>query len=88
MNTDLSNLLPDMSRDETEVNGSSVPKQEAELKKKSKKKKRTPSESDDGKHSNNIRTLENGLVIEQLSGGNQDEKVASNGSKVSSSFLF
>ncbi|KAM0821362.1 hypothetical protein ACQ4PT_056812 [Festuca glaucescens] len=68
--------------DETEVNGSSVPKQEAELKKKSKKKKRTASEAEDGKHSNNIRTLENGLVIEDLSAGNQDAKVASNGSKV------
>ncbi|KAM0826737.1 hypothetical protein ACQ4PT_068679 [Festuca glaucescens] len=73
---------PASPMDETEVNGSSVPKQEAELKKKSKKKKRTASEADDGKHSNNIRTLENGLVIEDLSAGNQDAKVASNGSKV------
>jgi FK506-binding nuclear protein len=79
--------LHDLSRDETEVNGSSVPKQEAELKKKSKRKKKTTSEAEDGKHANNIRTLENGLVIEDLSAGNKDAKVASTGSKVSLSFL-
>jgi len=73
---------PASPMDETEANGSSVPKQEAEFKKKSKKKKRTKLEADDGKHSNNIRTLENGLVIEDLSAGNHDAKVASNGSKV------
>jgi FK506-binding nuclear protein len=79
--------LHDLSRDETEVNGSSVPKQEAEIKKKSKRKKKTTSEAEDGKHTNNIRTLENGLVIEDLSAGNKNAKVASNGSKVSLSFL-
>ncbi|CAM0950625.1 unnamed protein product [Alopecurus aequalis] len=80
--SDTINQDPASPMDKAEVNGSSVPKQEAELKKKSKKKKRTPSEEEDGKRSNNIRTLENGLVIEDLSAGNQDAKVASNGSKV------
>lgn len=80
-------MLRDLSRDVTEVNGSSVPKQEAELKKKSKKKKKTL-EAEDGKPSNNIRKLEDGLVIEDLSSGNEDAKVASDGNKVSASFVF
>lgn len=75
--SDTINQDPASPMDKTEVDGSS-----AELKKKSKKKKKTPSETENRKHSNNIRTLENGLVIEDLSAGNQDAEVASNGSKV------
>ncbi|VAI30627.1 unnamed protein product [Triticum turgidum subsp. durum] len=79
--SDAINEDPASPMDVTEVNGLSVPKQEAEIKKKSKKKKKTL-EAEDGKHSNNIRTLEDGLVIEDLSAGNQDAKVASEGNKV------
>ncbi|XP_044396545.1 peptidyl-prolyl cis-trans isomerase FKBP43 isoform X1 [Triticum aestivum] len=79
--SDAINEDPASPMDVTEINGSSVPKQEAEIKKKSKKKKKTL-EAEDGKHSNNIRTLEDGLVIEDLSAGNQDAKVASEGNKV------
>ncbi|XP_037433853.1 peptidyl-prolyl cis-trans isomerase FKBP43-like [Triticum dicoccoides] len=79
--SDAINEDPASPVDVTEINGSSVPKQEAEIKKKSKKKKKTL-EAEDGKHSNNIRTLEDGLVIEDLSAGNQDAKVASEGNKV------
>ncbi|KAI4991415.1 peptidyl-prolyl cis-trans isomerase FKBP53-like [Hordeum vulgare subsp. vulgare] len=75
------NQDPASPMDVTEVNGSSVPKQESEIKKKSKKKKKSV-EAEDGKHSNNIRTLVDGLVIEDLSAGNQDAKVASEGNKV------
>lgn len=79
--SDAINQDPASPMDVTEVNGSSVPKQEAELKKKSKKKKKTL-EAEDGKPSNNIRKLEDGLVIEDLSSGNEDAKVASDGNKV------
>uniref|UniRef100_M8D0P8 peptidylprolyl isomerase n=1 Tax=Aegilops tauschii TaxID=37682 RepID=M8D0P8_AEGTA len=77
--SDAINEDPASPMDVTEINGSSVPKQEAEIKKKSKKKKKTL-EAEDGKHSNNIRTLEDGLVYINYVGKLQDGKtVHSNG---------
>ncbi|VAI30628.1 unnamed protein product [Triticum turgidum subsp. durum] len=77
--SDAINEDPASPMDVTEVNGLSVPKQEAEIKKKSKKKKKTL-EAEDGKHSNNIRTLEDGLVYINYVGKLQDGKtVHSNG---------
>lgn len=55
---------------------------EAEVKKKSKKNKKTSLETEDGKQSDNRRTLENGLIVEDLSAGNIDALMASSASKV------
>lgn len=70
-----------MIRDTTVANATSVSKQGAEIKKKSKKKAKKQSEEKDEKQSN-IRTLEDGLMVEDLSIGNIDAKVASDGCKV------
>ncbi|CAN6181828.1 unnamed protein product [Urochloa humidicola] len=59
----------------------SVSKQVAETKKKSKKRMKNQSGEKDEKQSN-IRTLEDGLMVEDLSTGNVDAKVASDGCKV------
>lgn len=55
---------------------------EAEVKLKLKKNKKTSLETEDGKQSDNRRTLENGLIVEDLSAGNIDAPLASNTSKV------
>uniref|UniRef100_A0A0D9XC55 peptidylprolyl isomerase n=1 Tax=Leersia perrieri TaxID=77586 RepID=A0A0D9XC55_9ORYZ len=68
--------------DATDANGSLISKQEGKIKKKSKKKDRNQLEVEDGKHSNKIRTLDGGLIVEDLSTGNLDAETASNGSKV------
>lgn len=67
-----------MSRKVTKVNGSSIPELEPE--------KKSPLEPEYGKHSNNIRTLEDGLIIEDLSAGNRDAEFSSDGKKVTPSF--
>ncbi|XP_015696517.1 peptidyl-prolyl cis-trans isomerase FKBP53-like isoform X2 [Oryza brachyantha] len=59
-----------------------VSKQEGRTKKKSKKKGGKQLEVEDGKQSNKIRTLEDGLIVEDLLTGNLDAEMASNGSKV------
>jgi FK506-binding nuclear protein len=71
-----------MIRDVADANAPSVSKQGAEIKKKSKKKMRNQSGLKDEGQSN-IRTLEDGLMVEDLSTGNVDAKVASDGCKVS-----
>ncbi|EEE51176.1 hypothetical protein OsJ_31963 [Oryza sativa Japonica Group] len=60
---------------------------EGRTKKKSKKKGGKQLEVGDGKHSNKIRTLEDGLIVEDLSTGNLDAEMASNGSKVSIKYV-
>ncbi|KAF8653468.1 hypothetical protein HU200_062214 [Digitaria exilis] len=55
--------------------------EDAKIKKKSKKKMRNQSGEKDEKQSN-VRTLEDGLMVEDLSAGNVDAKVASDGCKV------
>ncbi|KAF8749573.1 hypothetical protein HU200_012588 [Digitaria exilis] len=55
--------------------------EDARIKKKSKKKMRNQSGEQDEKQSN-VRTLEDGLMVEDLSAGNVDEKVVSDGCKV------
>ncbi|KAF8647617.1 hypothetical protein HU200_065251 [Digitaria exilis] len=55
--------------------------EDARIKKKSKKKMRNQSGEQDEKQSN-VRTLEDGLMVEDLSAGNVDAKVASDGCKV------
>jgi hypothetical protein len=70
-----------MIRDMTDANAPSVSKQVDEIKKKSKKKMRNQSGENNEKQSN-IRTLDDGLVVEYLSMGNNDAKVASDGCKV------
>ncbi|KAG0543112.1 hypothetical protein BDA96_02G161900 [Sorghum bicolor] len=72
---------PALSMDTTDVNATSVSKQGDEIKKKSKKKMKNQSGEKDEKQSN-IRTLEDGLMVEDLSIGNIDAKVASDGCKV------
>ncbi|RCV11171.1 hypothetical protein SETIT_2G165700v2 [Setaria italica] len=72
---------PASPMDIADANAPSVPKQGAEIKKKSKKKMRNQSGEKDEKQSN-IRTLEDGLMVEDLSTGNVDAKVASDGCKV------
>lgn len=74
-----------MSRDLTNADESLVSK-EGRTKKKSKKKGGKQLEVGDGKHSNKIRTLEDGLIVEDLSTGNLDAEMASNGSKVTPEF--
>ncbi|KAF0912168.1 hypothetical protein E2562_013056 [Oryza meyeriana var. granulata] len=68
--------------DATDANGSLVSKREGRTKKKSKKKGGNQLEVEDGKRSNKVRTLEDGLIVEDLSTGNLDAEMASNGSKV------
>jgi hypothetical protein len=70
-----------VTREVTEVNGSSIPEPEHEKQKKSKK---IPPEPEDGKHPNNIRTSEAVLILEYSSAGNKDAKVAFKGNKVTS----
>nr|ACG24189.1 FK506-binding protein 39 kDa [Zea mays] len=72
---------PASSMDMTDANAPSVSKQVDEIKKKSKKKMRNQSGENNEKQSN-IRTLDDGLVVEYLSMGNNDAKVASDGCKV------
>ncbi|CAL5090818.1 unnamed protein product [Urochloa decumbens] len=72
---------PASPMDIADANAPSVPKQGAEMKKKSKKKMRSQSGEKDEKQTN-IRTLEDGLMVEDLSTGNVDAKVASDGCKV------
>nr|XP_045084387.1 peptidyl-prolyl cis-trans isomerase FKBP43-like [Aegilops tauschii subsp. strangulata] len=57
----------------TMVNGSSIPELEPE--------KKSPLEPEYGKRSKNIRTLEDGLIIEDLSAGNSDAEFSSDGKK-------
>jgi hypothetical protein len=66
-----------ISRDITNANVSSPLRKYAGLKKKSKKKKET-----EGENQSNARTLDDGLIVEDLSTGNKDVKMASTGSKV------
>lgn len=70
-----------MSRDITDANASSVSKKGAEIKKKLKKRLRNQLEAE-GEKQSKIRTLEDGLIVEDLSTGNLDAKMASSGSKV------
>lgn len=70
-----------MFRDITNDNASSFSKQGVGIKKKSKKKTRKQKEPEGGKQSN-TRTLDDELIVEDLSTGNKDAKMASNGSKV------
>lgn len=70
-----------MIRDITDANAPSVSKQGAEIKKKSKKKRRNQSGENDEKQPN-VRTLEDGLMVEDLSTGNIDAEMASDGCKV------
>ncbi|CAN6204080.1 unnamed protein product [Urochloa humidicola] len=72
---------PASPMDIADANAPSVSKQGAEIKKKSKKKMRNQSGEKDEKQTN-IRTLEDGLMVENLSTGNVDAKVASDGCKV------
>ncbi|CAL5065123.1 unnamed protein product [Urochloa decumbens] len=72
---------PASPMDIADANAPSVPKQGVEIKKKSKKKMRNQSGEKDEKQTN-IRTLEDGLMVEDLSTGNVDAKVASDGCKV------
>ena len=67
-----------MGRKVTMVNGSSIPELEPE--------KKSPLEPEYGKRSKNIRTLEDGLIIEDLSAGNSDAEFSSDGKKVTPSF--
>ncbi|CAN6195442.1 unnamed protein product [Urochloa humidicola] len=67
--------------DIADADAPSVSNQGAEAKKKSKKKMKNQSGEKDEKQSN-IRTLEDGLMVEDLSTGNVDAKVASDGCKV------
>ncbi|KAL5205596.1 hypothetical protein ABZP36_033805 [Zizania latifolia] len=67
--------------DATDVNGSLVI-QEGKIKKKSKKKMGNKLDAGDGKHSNKIRTLEDGLIVEDMLTGNPNAEMASNGNKV------
>jgi len=76
-----------MIRDTTDANATSVSKQGAEIKKKSKKKMKNQSGEKDEKQSN-VRTLEDGLMVEDLSIGNIDAKVASDGCKVAAFSSF
>lgn len=55
--------------------------EDVRIKKKSKKKMKDQSGAKDEKQSN-IRILEDGLIVEDLSAGNVDAKVASDGCKV------
>lgn len=75
-----------MIRDIADANVPSVPKQGAEIKKKSKKNMKKQSGEKDEKQSN-VRTLQDGLMVEDLSIGNIDAKVASDGCKVAT-FIF
>uniref|UniRef100_A0A0E0LZF1 peptidylprolyl isomerase n=1 Tax=Oryza punctata TaxID=4537 RepID=A0A0E0LZF1_ORYPU len=68
--------------DLTNADGPLASKEEGRIKKKLKKKGGNQLEVKDGKHSNKIRTLEDGLIVEDLSTGNLDAEMASNGSKV------
>ncbi|TVU06948.1 hypothetical protein EJB05_46985 [Eragrostis curvula] len=68
-------------RDITDANAPSPSKQDAGSKKKSKKKTRNQVDADLEKPSN-ARTLDDGLIVEDLSTGNKDAKIASTGSKV------
>lgn len=67
--------------DITDASAPSVSKQGSEIKNKSKKKMKNQSGEKDEKQSN-VRTLEDGLMVEDLSTGNGDSKVASDGCKV------
>ncbi|XP_062193826.1 peptidyl-prolyl cis-trans isomerase FKBP53 [Phragmites australis] len=67
--------------DITDANASSVSKKGAEIKKKLKKRLRNQLEAE-GEKQSKIRTLEDGLIVEDLSTGNLDAKMASSGSKV------
>nr|CAB3480652.1 unnamed protein product [Digitaria exilis] len=72
----------DSGSDEQDIVPLSVPDvEDARIKKKSKKKMRNQSGEQDEKQSN-VRTLEDGLMVEDLSAGNVDAKVASDGCKV------
>ncbi|KAG8049491.1 hypothetical protein GUJ93_ZPchr0009g1071 [Zizania palustris] len=68
--------------DATDVNGSLVLIQEGKIRKKSKKKMGNKLDTGDGKPSNKIRTLEDGLIVEDMLTGNPNAEMASNGSKV------
>ncbi|KAL6643332.1 hypothetical protein ACP70R_018997 [Stipagrostis hirtigluma subsp. patula] len=72
---------PASPMDVTDANASPTSKQGAETKKKSKKKKKNQVEAD-GEKQSKTRTLDGGLIVEDLSTGNEDAKMASNGSKV------
>ncbi|RLN33613.1 peptidyl-prolyl cis-trans isomerase FKBP43-like [Panicum miliaceum] len=72
---------PASSMDIEDANAPSVSKQGSDIKKKSKKKMKKQSCGKDEKRSN-IRTLDDGLIVEDLSTGNIDAKVASDGCKV------
>jgi len=72
---------PASSMDMADANAPSVTKQGSDVKKKSKKKMKKQSGGKDEKQSN-IRTLDDGLLVEDLSTGNIDAKVASDGCKV------
>ncbi|KAJ1289118.1 hypothetical protein BS78_02G140600 [Paspalum vaginatum] len=72
---------PASPMDMTDANAPSVSKQSSGIKKKSKKKMKNQS-GEKGKKQSNIRTLEDGLMVEDLSTGNVDSKVASDGCKV------
>ncbi|RLM85169.1 peptidyl-prolyl cis-trans isomerase FKBP43-like [Panicum miliaceum] len=72
---------PASSMDIEDANAPSVSKQGSDIKKKSKKKMKKQSGGKDEKQSN-IRTLDDGLMVEDLSTGNIDAKVASDGCKV------
>uniref|UniRef100_A0A0A9CKU1 peptidylprolyl isomerase n=1 Tax=Arundo donax TaxID=35708 RepID=A0A0A9CKU1_ARUDO len=65
----------------TDANASPVSTKGAETKKKSKKKMRKELEAE-GEKQSKIRTLEDGLTVEDLSTGSLDAKMASNGNKV------
>ncbi|WVZ83162.1 hypothetical protein U9M48_030335 [Paspalum notatum var. saurae] len=72
---------PASPMDMTDANAPCVSKQSSGIKKKSKKKMRNQSGEKEKKQSN-IRTLEDGLMVEDLSTGKVDSKVASDGCKV------
>ncbi|TVU11190.1 hypothetical protein EJB05_44759 [Eragrostis curvula] len=72
---------PASPMDITDANAPSPSKQDAGSKKKSKKKMRHQVDADLEKRSN-ARTLDDGLIVEDLSTGNKDAKIASTGSKV------
>jgi FK506-binding nuclear protein len=70
-----------MSRDITNANVSSPLRKYAGVKKKPKKKMKKQKETE-GENQSNARTLDDGLIVEDLSTGNRDPKMPSIGGKV------
>ncbi|KAL6838976.1 hypothetical protein ACP4OV_031203 [Aristida adscensionis] len=77
---------PASPTDVIDAAASLISKEDAGIKKKSKKKLRNQLDAE-GEKQSKIRTLEDGLIVEDLSTGNLDAKMASNGSKVSIKYV-